>query len=106
MAYEYTVSWTKEDGDEESTSFASSITGKRSDHYGPVSLISFPAALAAEAALAMMAIRLSVMYHPSMRVTWGRYTKEGPLTRGLACGYVLMEIALWSTAAAQGIQRY
>lgn len=92
MIYKYTVSWT------------GLYAGGFDDN--PVSLIAFPAVLTAEAALAMIAIRLSVMYHPSLRSTWGGYTREQPLTRGLACGYVLMEIALWSTAAASGVQRY
>lgn len=94
MTYEYTLSWTDE---------SSTIAGIEDD---PVSLVAFPAVLAAEVAVAMMAMRLTVMFHPSMRATWGRYTKEERLLRGLACAYVLMEIVLWSAAAAQGVRRY
>ncbi|CAM9958917.1 unnamed protein product [Pylaiella littoralis] len=92
MTYEYTLSWTDE---------SSTIAGIEDD---PVSLVAFPAVLAAEVAVAMMAMRLTVMFHPSMRATWGRYTKEERLLRGLTCAYVLMEIVLWSAAAAQGVR--
>lgn len=68
-------------------------------------LISFPALLAAEAALIMTAVRLLVMYYPSERARWGRFTKEGPLIYGVTFLYVSMETALWAAAWSQGLTR-
>ena len=68
-------------------------------------LISFPALLTAEVALIMTAFRLLVMYYPSERAKWGRYTRERPLTYGLVVVYVSMEMALWSAAWVVGMER-
>lgn len=68
-------------------------------------LISFPAIISAEMALIMTAVRLLVMYYPSERARWGRFTREVPLTYGLACAYASMEIALWSAVWSQDLIR-
>lgn len=68
-------------------------------------LISFPAIITAEIALIMTAVRLLVMYYPSHRAKWGRFTREKPLTNGLACVYISMEMVLWSATWLQDLTR-
>lgn len=69
-------------------------------------LTTFPVLFTAEMALIMTAVRLLIMYYPSKRVRWGRYTKERPLAFGLVCGYATIQIAVWSAAASQGVLRF
>lgn len=86
---EYTVQWAEEEYRERMA----------------VSLISFPALVTAELALVMTAVRLLVMYYPTLKASWGRYTKERPLVLVLVCGYAAIEIALWSAAGSVGLSR-
>ena len=53
----------------------------------------------------MTAARLLVMYYPRKRARWGRYVKEKFLIRALGSLWVLIEIAVWSSAWALGISR-
>lgn len=72
---------------------------------GIVDLVGFPALLAAEIALVLIAVRLLVMYYPSKRAKWGRYIKEIFLIRALVLAWVLMEMAVWSAVLPMGISR-
>ena len=88
-AYEYVVNWQGDD------------IGK----YGTAALLGGASLLAADTAVAMIVVRLLVMYYPSKRARWGRYVKEKTLACALGCAWVLMEIAVWSTAWSLGISR-
>lgn len=73
--------------------------------HGVLDLIGFPALMTAEIAVIMTAVRLLVMYYPSKRARWGRYVKETFLIRALGGLWVLIEIAVWSSAWALGVSR-
>eukprot|EP00903_Cladosiphon_okamuranus_P022290 g20496.t1 len=72
---------------------------------GFLDLIGFPALVAAFLALVMTAARLLVMYYPSKRAKWGRYTKEKFLMWALGFVLVLMEIVVWYAAWTLGVMR-
>ncbi|CAM9594329.1 unnamed protein product [Scytosiphon promiscuus] len=90
LTYEYALAWGDDSTDPE---------------HWIACLIAYPAQLTAEIALVLIAFRLLVMFYPAKRAKYGRYIKEKPLTRGLACAYALMEVAVWVSAAAEGIPR-
>lgn len=73
--------------------------------HGVLDLIGFPALMTAEIAVIMTAVRLLVMYYPTKRARWGRYVKETFLIRALGRLWVLIEIAVWSSAWALGVSR-
>lgn len=53
----------------------------------------------------MRAIRVLLMYYPEKRKKWGRIPNEKLVLRVVVSAYVLMEVAVWSTAAVYGIPR-
>ena len=72
---------------------------------GVFDLVGFPALVTAFVALVMTAARLLVMYNPSKRARWGRYTKEKSLMCALGLALVLMEVAVWYASWTQGATR-
>lgn len=51
----------------------------------------------------MRAVRVLLMYYPEKRKKWGRIPKEKQILRVAVSGYVLVEVAVWSAAAVNGI---
>eukprot|EP00903_Cladosiphon_okamuranus_P014587 g13528.t1 len=66
-------------------------------------VISMPALLTAEVALILTAVRLLIMYYPSERARWGRFTREKPLAYALVALYILTEMSAWSAAWRLGM---
>lgn len=59
--------------------------------------------LAAAVLAIMRAVRVLLMYFPTMRKKWGSIPKETAVLRLTAVGFTLMEIVIWSAAAVYGI---
>lgn len=70
---------------------------------GIVDLIAHPAVLVALGMAIMRAVRVLLMFYPEKRRAWGGVPNEMGIIRVLALIYVLMEITVWSAAAAYGI---